>query len=122
MFMPKDSHHLSSDGTSPGGHRVFEARLSEGSLTLHELDAGPAARIYRRWLAALDAKAASLTCGKPSDDVARTVLELAESFLKNNEIKKAVTVLRLVADSTQFDGTQEHALAVAALKNLRPRR
>ncbi len=101
------------------GHLVFEARYSNGSLTLHELGAGKTARVARRRLASLDEKAAELTLGKPSNDVARHVLELAETYLMNKEVRRAVTVLRLVADSALFDGTQEHALAVAALKNLR---
>src|SRR4051812_5136746 len=99
-------------------HRVFEVHLSNGSLSLHEPEARKSARIYRRWLALLDEKAAELTLGKPSDDVARRVLELAESFLRDRETERAVKVLRLVAESTLFVGTQEHALAVAALKTL----
>jgi hypothetical protein len=113
------SHPRASDINPLGGQLVFEARYSNGSLTLHELDAWKSARVAQLWLASLDENAAELTLGKPSNDVARKVLELAESFLMQKEVSRAVTVLRLVADSALFDGTQEHALAVAALKNLR---
>src|SRR4051794_26589297 len=85
LVMLKRASTPKTESSSPGGHEVFRARVSGGALALIEVNAGDARSVYRNWLASLDEKAARLIAGKPSDDVARRVVEVAENYLQAND-------------------------------------